>query len=119
MKLSFCCCALLLVGVAAESASGTQDNSAPKTDLGKATDKVLHYMEDAWGGLKRGIAGGGGSKCASDSDCSPVLGHCDRTKSVPSCEPTPLAYWVILMATLGCLVVFVFPVTDDREDHCS
>jgi len=114
MRLLFCCCALLLIGVAAESGAGPWD-----TDFGKATDKILQYVEDAWGGLKRGIAGGGESKCSSDGDCNSVLGHCDRTKWVPSCEPTPLAYWLILMATLGCLVVFVFPVTDDREDHCS
>ena len=119
MKLAFCCCALLLVGVAAESGSGTRVNFEPTADFERATGKVLHFIEDAWGGFKRGVAGGGGKDCASDSDCSPVLGRCDRTKSVPSCEPTPLAYWLILMATLGCLVVFVFPVTDDREDHCS
>ena len=89
------------------------------TDFEQTTGKVLHFIEDAWGGFKRGVAGGSRKDCASDSDCSPVLGRCDRTKIVPSCEPTPLAYWLILMATLGCLVVFVFPVTDDREDHCS
>ena len=135
MRLPFCCCALLLIGVAAESGAGSwdtdlgkatdkilqylEDNFSPKTDLEKAADKVIYYIEDAWGGLKSCIAGGSGRICSSDGDCNSVLGHCDRTKWVPSCEPTPLAYWLILMATLGCLVVFVFPVTDDREDHCS
>ena len=118
MKRSFCCCALLLVSVAAVSGSGTWDNLIPKTGFEKAAGKALHYVEDAWGGLKEGIAGGG-SACASDSDCKPILGRCDRSKTAPSCEPTPLAYWLILMATLWCLVVFVLPVTDDREDHFS
>ena len=72
-----------------------------------------HFFEDAWDGLI------GESDCASDSDCNSVFGQCNRAKSVPRCEPTPLAYWVTLMAILGCLVMFVFPVTDDREDHCS
>ena len=124
MKLSLCCCVAILITVATASGSGTWDDLrksaerfvndfAPKTDLEKATDKVVHFLEDIWDGVI------GGGECASDGDCNSVLGHCNKIKSTPSCEPTPLAYWVILMAALGCMVMFVFPVTDDREDHCS
>ena len=125
MKFSLCCCvAILIAVVATASGSGTWDdlrtgaerflnNFAPKRDLEKATDKVVHLIDDIWDGVL------GGGECASDSDCNSVLGHCNKMKPTPSCEPTPLAYWVILMAALGCMVMFVFPVTDDREDHCS
>ena len=120
MKLSFCCCAILIAVAAAsgpwddvtEGAKRFVNNLTPKSDLEKATDKFVHFMEEIKDGVIGGIFGGG--DCTSDEDCNAILGHCSKIKPVPSCEPTPLGYWMILLAALACLVVFVLPITDDR-----
>lgn len=125
MKVSLCCCAILIsVAAASESANDLRKGAErfaseliPKTVFERATDSVAqfnHFMEDVWDGVRGGVSGGG--HCVSDNDCNALLGHCDKhEEDIPSCEPTPLAYWMILMAILAGLVIFVFPITDDRQ----